>query len=274
MFLSAVPSLPHIRRGRDGDGASDFGVIDMDAPKPANSVEDPRASGPREDVPTGHTGENRRAREFDADPTVLGQTPPSSRGRSPRPPVATSPEVASGDEPKDNLREYVIPEPSQQVKEAVEGDLDEVLGGGKGDEGAAGPDLEALASEVRADVDEGDYRSHYDLGMAYLEMGLLPEAIREFQIALQSPVFKVRSLEMIGRCFLTQNEPELAIKQLTMGLALVDGDDRAALGIKYGLALAYEMTGEPDKAKAFYQDVYVVDASFRDVGEKIRRYAS
>jgi tetratricopeptide (TPR) repeat protein len=127
---------------------------------------------------------------------------------------------------------------------------------------------------VRADVDDGDYRSHYDLGMAYLEMNLLTEAIREFQFAASSPTYQVRSLEMIGRCFINQNQPKLAIKQLSKGLSLVEGDDRAALGIKYSLGLAYEMVGENEKAKTAFEDVYVVDVTFRDVEQKMKKYQS
>jgi tetratricopeptide (TPR) repeat protein len=59
---------------------------------------------------------------------------------------------------------------------------------------------------------EADYRSHYDLGMAYIEMDLLAEAIREYQIASKSPQFQVKCLEMIGICFLKQKQPQLAIR--------------------------------------------------------------
>jgi Tfp pilus assembly protein PilF len=98
--------------------------------------------------------------------------------------------------------------------------------------------------------------------------------VREFQVAANSPTYRIRSLEMIGCCFISQNQPKLAIKQLEKGLALVDNDDYLALGIKYSLALAYEMSGEVGKAKAMFEDVYVVDVTFKDVQEKVRKYAS
>lgn len=119
-----------------------------------------------------------------------------------------------------------------------------------------------------------DYRSHYDLGMAYLEMNLFAEAIREYQIASRSPEYKVKSLEMVGLCFLHQNQPQLAIKQLTRGLAQIDQNDTDALGIKYNLGLAYEMIGETEKARAMFEDVYVVDVTFRDVSERIAALSS
>ena len=120
---------------------------------------------------------------------------------------------------------------------------------------------------------EDDYRSHYDLGMAYLEMDLLAEAIREYQTASKCQKFQIRALEMIGLCFLKQNQPNLAIKQLTRGLQLIGSGDREALGIKYNLGLAYEMIGDFDNARSAFEDVYVEDVTFRDVTQKIEKYS-
>lgn len=119
-----------------------------------------------------------------------------------------------------------------------------------------------------------DFRSHYDLGMAYLEMNLFTEAVREYQLAARSPEFQVKCLEMIGLCFLKQNQAQLAIKQLTRGLAQIDEGDSEALGIKYNLGLAYEMIGDDEKAQAMFEDVYVVDVAFRDVAERLARFTS
>ena len=118
---------------------------------------------------------------------------------------------------------------------------------------------------------EEDYRSHYDLGMAYIEMDLLSEAIREYQIASKSPQFQVKCLEMIGVCFLKQNQPQLAIRQLTKGLSLIGDESEESMGIKYNLGLAYEMTGDAESARTHFEDVYVIDVTFRDVAEKIRK---
>ncbi len=121
---------------------------------------------------------------------------------------------------------------------------------------------------------EEDYRSHYDLGMAYIEMDLLAEAIREYQIASKSPQFQVKCLEMIGVCFLKQNQPQLAIRQLSKGLALIGNESEESMGIKYNLGLAYEMTGDLDSARTHFEDVYVVDVTFREVAEKIKKLSS
>ncbi len=118
---------------------------------------------------------------------------------------------------------------------------------------------------------ETDYRSHYDLGMAYIEMDLHSEAIREYQLAAKSPQYQVKCLEMIGLCFIKQNQPQLAIRQLSKGLSLIGSETEDSLGIKYNLGLAHEMIGDLANARMYFEDVYVVDVTFRDVSDKVRR---
>ena len=131
-----------------------------------------------------------------------------------------------------------------------------------------------ITDDEGGDSGETDYRSHYDLGMAYIEMDLHTEAIREYQLAAKSPQFQVKCLEMIGQCFIKQNQPQLAIRQLSKGLSLIGGDTEDSLGIKYNLGLAHEMIGDLANARTFFEDVYVVDVTFRDVAEKVRKLAA
>jgi tetratricopeptide (TPR) repeat protein len=130
-----------------------------------------------------------------------------------------------------------------------------------------------LDDESGAAGSDTDYRSHYDLGMAYIEMDLHTEAIREYQVAAKSPQYQVKCLEMIGLCFIKQNQPQLAIRQLTKGLSLIGSESEESLGIKYNLGLAHEMIGDLANARTYFEDVYVVDVTFRDVSEKVRRLA-
>lgn len=135
--------------------------------------------------------------------------------------------------------------------------------------------ISALIQDDDGDEDgEADYRSHYDLGMAYIEMELLAEAIREYQIASKSPQFQVKCLEMIGICFLKQNQPQLAIRQLTKGLTLIGSEGEESMGIQYNLGLAYEMVGDLENARTHFEDVYVIDVTFRDVAQKIAKLSS
>jgi len=51
---------------------------------------------------------------------------------------------------------------------------------------------------IDENIDETDFQSHYDLGVAFKEMGLLDEAIAELQKALRAPDGKLRTSEMLG----------------------------------------------------------------------------
>ena len=133
---------------------------------------------------------------------------------------------------------------------------------------------ETLAEEITSDVEKDDLRSHFDLGMAYLEMGLFNEAIREFQIASRAEEFQLSSMEMIGYCFIKCNQPRLAVKQLAHALEIEKATGAGSLGIHYNIGLAYEMLGEFETAREHFEEVYIVDMSFRDVAEKMKKFSS
>jgi len=180
-------------------------------------------------------------------PAEAEATPVAAPEETPAPSVTVPDAVASEGEPAPSP---VPPSGANGSGLQVSALLDGELGGGSG---------------------ETDFRSHYDLGMAYIEMDLYTEAIREYQVAAKSPQYQVKCLEMIGLCFIKQNQPQLAIRQLTKGLSLIGQDSEESMGIKYNLGLAHEMTGNLSSARTFFEDVYVVDVTFRDVSEKIRR---
>ncbi|HSG29537.1 MAG TPA: tetratricopeptide repeat protein, partial [Candidatus Krumholzibacterium sp.] len=92
-----------------------------------------------------------------------------------------------------------------------------------------------LAEEITSDVEEDDFRSHYDLGMAYIEMGLYADAVKELQISSKSEQLKLQSLEMVGMCFISLDNPRLAVKQLERGLEIALASGQDSLGIHYNL---------------------------------------
>ena len=80
-----------------------------------------------------------------------------------------------------------------------------------GDEEADFADmLRKFKQGVAENVDPEDYQSHYDLAIAFKEMGLLDEAIAEFQKALGSPTNRLPTYEALGQCFLEKAQYKLA----------------------------------------------------------------
>ncbi len=181
---------------------------------------------------------------------------------------------AAGEIPVDEApAEASAAEPEAGVT-AAKDDLSDILEAEDAAIEATDVDTKQLVEEITSDVEENDFRSHYDLGMAYIEMALFNEAIRELQISARSEQLQLRGLEMIGHCFLELDNPRLAVKQLNRGLeiAMTTGGDN--LGIHYNLGLAYEALNEVDKAREHFEEVYIVDVTFRDISEKMKKYSA
>jgi tetratricopeptide (TPR) repeat protein len=116
-----------------------------------------------------------------------------------------------------------------------------------------------------------DYETRYNLGIAYKEMGLIDEAIAEFQLAAKDESRLFESTDMLGHCFVEKGMPKLAVKWFERGLSAPGRTDHEYMGIRYDLADALERADELEEALALFEEVFGQDASFRDVAERIKR---
>lgn len=123
---------------------------------------------------------------------------------------------------------------------------------------------------VEEQLDSEDYDTHYNLGIAYKEMGLTDEAIGEFQIASKDPQRAVECCSMLGLCFLEKGMPQLAIKWYTKGIELPETTEDEHLGLMYELGNAYQQIGDTAQAHKAFVEIYGVNSNYRDVAERIR----
>ena len=138
-----------------------------------------------------------------------------------------------------------------------------------GDEDADFADmLRKFKQGVAENVDPEDYQSHYDLAIAFKEMGLLDEAISEFQKALGSPANRLPTFESLGQCFLDKGQAKLATSILTRALGEKASEDQL-IGVLYLLGRAAELQGSPTDAVTYYQRVFVLDIQFRDTADRL-----
>src|SRR6267154_578642 len=126
---------------------------------------------------------------------------------------------------------------------------------------------------IDENIEEGDFQSHYDLGVAFKEMGLLDEAIAELQKALRAPDGKLRSSEALGVCFIDKGAYVVAESILRRALDLPASGDQERLGIIYWLGRALEEQGKKVEARELYGRVFAVDIRFRDVGARSKALA-
>ncbi|HEV7509888.1 MAG TPA: tetratricopeptide repeat protein [Thermoanaerobaculia bacterium] len=114
-----------------------------------------------------------------------------------------------------------------------------------------------------------DYDTHFNLGIAYREMGLLDEAIGEFQIAAKEPSHLVLCCSMLGLCFLDKGLPELAVRWYRRGLEAPGLSDEDNLGLHYDLGCAYLGLDDKESAYKVFVDLYGMDTNYRDVVARI-----
>lgn len=130
--------------------------------------------------------------------------------------------------------------------------------------------IEEFKEGVFKTVSQEDYASHYDLGIAYKEMGLLEEAIMEFQIAAKGQAEQLKSLEMLGICFLEKDQPQFAIRQFEQGLEVPGHPPQQYLGLHYYQATACERLDDLGGALKHLEEVYFVDAKFMDTATRLK----
>ena len=116
-----------------------------------------------------------------------------------------------------------------------------------------------------------DSDTHYDLGIAYKEMGLVDDAVNEFETALRGSNRKkeIDSLSMIAHCRMSQGRPGDAIEPLRRALRSDYLTRESAKAIHYELGAALEAMGEREQALWCFQKVARVDPAYRDTAARV-----
>lgn len=149
---------------------------------------------------------------------------------------------------------------------------DELLGAADFLDGhySASVDSDSLTQELASELDSTDTESHYNLGIAYKEMGLYDDAIAEFDKAALDPVRSIDCLTLKGQSALEMGDFELAEQTLKQGLALQGLSQEGRVTLYYELGLLYRVAGRPLEALESFQVVADHDLFFRDVGEIVK----
>lgn len=134
--------------------------------------------------------------------------------------------------------------------------------------------LSHFRQKVAENIDVEDSASHYDLGVAFMEMGLVDEAIGQFQVALRGGANPLATLELLGQCFVDKSQYAVAGRVLDRALRLPGVAEGDMVGVLYLLARVDEASGRPDTALELYERVVSVDIRFRDTAARIERLKS
>jgi len=143
----------------------------------------------------------------------------------------------------------------------------------------SGP-LKEVFEEFRAELGEmgaedEDLETHYNLGIAFREMGLLEEAISEFQKVAKASDrgrafrYTMQCCTLLGLAFMEKGQPAIAAIWYERALKTPGIDPESTLALRYDLGVAQESAGEPVAALKSFSQVYAMNIDYRDVAERI-----
>ena len=149
-----------------------------------------------------------------------------------------------------------------------------------------GMDLVGMFSDLKKEMDEDtavaaeDPETHYNLGVAFREMGLLDEAISELQKVCQAVeqghpfAHKIQAYTWLAQCFLDKGVPEVAVRWYESALKLPGLDADTAMALHYELGSSQEAAQNRTAALKHFMQVYGSNIDYRDVAERIRALRS
>lgn len=136
---------------------------------------------------------------------------------------------------------------------------------------AATPEPGKPSVMLEKPVDDEDADTHFDLGLAYKEMGLYEEAIKAFNKVIQRPERAIECHIMIGLCHREQGALGEAVHQFKSGLYVEDITDPQKMTLYYEIGSVYEQMEDPGEALYYFEMVLKKDPRHRDVAERVTR---
>lgn len=123
--------------------------------------------------------------------------------------------------------------------------------------------------EGREQTPQENSETPYELGVAYMEMGLVDDAMQEFRNASRDPSKKINCRKAIAGCYIKKGQYQQAIEEFKKLLWELSSDNKEFLDVKYELADMYEKNNEYKDALAQYREIQSQDAGYKDVARKV-----
>jgi hypothetical protein len=270
-----------------------------EAPISHSLPEEPVAIEPEEptteDILTDFVSDMEKSELADFDPRAKPDSPPVAEPAMIAPPLERDDDtVFEEEEEEEAILSPPSPPPLVETFASVSGPaetgpalvaLSETpVNGDMRDAESASVLTDILAELQQENVEESDTQedpeTHYNLGIAFKEMGLLDEAIGELQkvchamdrgTSFSQPI---QAYTWLAQCLVDKGAPEAAVRWYKRALQLPRLDDGSRCAIYYDLALAYEAFGDKKSALANLMEVYGSNIDFRDVASRIKALKS
>lgn len=132
----------------------------------------------------------------------------------------------------------------------------------------------AFKQGVSESVSEDDFQTHFDLGIAYREMTLIDDAIKEFEICSKLDGKRAISYYQMGLSEMQRDGYEKAKEYFGEALKEPNIVNQEKISISYDLAEVLLKLDQKDEAIKLFSEVKEIDPEFRDVQSRLDEYAS
>ncbi len=134
--------------------------------------------------------------------------------------------------------------------------------------------LEAFKRGIQQQFSADDAPAHYDLAIAYKEMGLVSEAVEQLGIVERAVGLGIEGLALLAACKLELDRPQEAAGHLSQALVMTDESDDAVVALRYDLGEALLRAGKRGEALDNFRKAAAIDAGYRDVKARIAELAA
>ncbi|HDS08785.1 MAG TPA: tetratricopeptide repeat protein, partial [Firmicutes bacterium] len=129
--------------------------------------------------------------------------------------------------------------------------------------------IDIFDERIKRSISDDDFYSHFNLGIAFREMGMFEKAINHFESTAKSLKYFLQACDMISDCYEQLNNYDLAILWCNKGLQNTNFKPEEKLELKYRLGCIYEKQGNIGSALKWFSDVFKEDYNFRNIGQKV-----
>jgi tetratricopeptide (TPR) repeat protein len=135
--------------------------------------------------------------------------------------------------------------------------------------------MEEVSSSESPEAARASFEDHFSLGLAYRDMDLTDDAIKEFEAALKGMDMRkgdpqvIQCCGMLSTCFLKKNMPASALRWCQAGLNLAGSSSHEAMAFRYDMGNAHSMAGDTGRALECFKELFGMDPGYRDVAQRI-----
>ena len=122
---------------------------------------------------------------------------------------------------------------------------------------------------IKETLGDEEYETHYNLGIAYKDMGLFDDAILEFESGTKDPALAQDSFSLMAMCYVEKKEYESAVNAIEQALEI--SNEGSKTGLFYQLGEVKEKQKQWSEAVSSYEQVQSDDPTFEGITQAIER---